>query len=162
MDETGREYIVVVENTWIEPELYERIRLLLPIPCVDLLIHGNRQVMLLKRVNEPAKGEWFSPGGRILLGESLEDAVHRKAKQELGVDVDVWWQVGSYNFIFTAPDGRLYHTPTTYFVVTLTSSLVKMDNQHSDFKWFSADEIGGLHPFIARVVRDSRILELGW
>ena len=37
------------------------------------------------RNNEPTKDEWFTPGGRILYGETLETAVHRALKEEKGL-----------------------------------------------------------------------------
>jgi len=144
---------------WIDPKLYETIRSLMPIPCVDLLVKDGKKILLAKRVNEPAKGLWWSPGGRILRGETLTDAVHRKAKQELGSDVWISKQVKTYDFIWRLVDGTTFHTPTTYYVVELKGHRLKLDPQHSEFKWFSAPaEINELHPSLRTAIQDSGIL----
>ena len=141
---------------WIEPELYNKIKELMPIPCVDLLVHQGKSILLLKRVNEPAKGLWFSAGGRILKGELLKEAVHRKAIQELGTDVIIEKQVKTYDFLWRLANGEIAHTPTTYFVVSLYENYIKLDSQHSCFKWVT--NVEGLHPFLVRAIEDSGIL----
>jgi len=52
-----------------------------------VVIHDNR-VLLVKRANAPAKGMWAIPGGRVRLGETLEDAVRREVFEECGVRVE--------------------------------------------------------------------------
>ena len=38
-----------------------------PLVAVDLIIENrNKEILLGKRVNRPAQGYWFVPGGRIL------------------------------------------------------------------------------------------------
>ncbi|MBU2458733.1 MAG: NUDIX domain-containing protein, partial [Planctomycetes bacterium] len=63
-----------------EPE-YRRILNNVPILCVDLLIVYNGKCLLLKRDNEPAKGEFWFAGGRIRKFESIENAAIRIAKE---------------------------------------------------------------------------------
>jgi len=56
-----------------------------PLVSIDLIIRdpvGN--LLMGLRTNEPAKGEWFVPGGRILKNEKVEDAFTRITKKELG------------------------------------------------------------------------------
>ena len=36
-----------------------------PIVSVDLIVTHDDGIVLGKRTNEPAKGEWFPPGGRV-------------------------------------------------------------------------------------------------
>lgn len=42
-----------------------------------------------RRINEPAKGTWFVPGGRIYKNEDLEDAFRRISNDELGVELTI-------------------------------------------------------------------------
>ena len=79
---------------WIPDEVWSDIVEHVPIPSVDLLVVTDDGLLLAKRQNEPAKGEWFVPGGRIHKGESLEEAVHRVAREELGVDVVIDEEIG--------------------------------------------------------------------
>jgi len=49
-----------------------------PIVGVGAVILEADRVLLVKRAHEPLKGEWSLPGGRVELGETLEDAVARE------------------------------------------------------------------------------------
>ena len=55
-----------------------------PIPAVDFLIphDGNSKIFLVTRMNDPFKGMLSFPGGLINEGETAEDAMRRKAKEE--------------------------------------------------------------------------------
>ena len=56
-----------------------------PLVSIDLVIKDlENNIWLGKRVNEPAIGKWFVPGGRILKGESLNDAFERITLNEIG------------------------------------------------------------------------------
>lgn len=69
----------------------------MPIVCVDCLVVNDRgEFLLVKRGNEPLMGEYWVPGGRVCKGERLVDAVHRKMREELGVDVDILENVGFF------------------------------------------------------------------
>ena len=46
----------------------------LPIYCVDIIIKNDQEeYLLIKRNNEPKKGEWWVIGGRVLKGETTKD-----------------------------------------------------------------------------------------
>jgi len=68
----------------------------LPQVSVELFLETERGVLLVRRTNEPAKGEWFWPGTRLYKGERFPNAVRRLAKEELGLDVDVGEHLGTY------------------------------------------------------------------
>lgn len=69
---------------------YQKIIESVPIVCVDaVIINDNNEYLLVKRQNEPLKGEYWVPGGRVLKNESLRDAIKRKMKQELGIELNV-------------------------------------------------------------------------
>ena len=44
----------------------------MPQPCVDLVVEYEGGILLTRRQNEPAKGEWFWPGSRLYKGEGVE------------------------------------------------------------------------------------------
>ena len=48
----------------------------LPIFCVDIVIKNDQEeYLLIKRNNEPKKGEWWVIGGRVLKGETAKDQI---------------------------------------------------------------------------------------
>ena len=57
-----------------------------PLVSMDLIVRNRQgQILLGLRKNEPAKGFWFVPGGRILKDERLDDAFQRLTQEELGL-----------------------------------------------------------------------------
>jgi len=49
----------------------------------------NGRLLLIKRGNEPGKGLWAVPGGKVRIGETLKAAAQREAAEETGLNVDV-------------------------------------------------------------------------
>jgi ADP-ribose pyrophosphatase YjhB (NUDIX family) len=61
-----------------------------PIPCVGAVIaNADGQLLLIKRGNEPGRGLWSLPGGRVEPGESRIAAVAREVREETGLTVIV-------------------------------------------------------------------------
>lgn len=56
----------------------------LPLVSIDLCIFSDGDLLLGKRLNSPARGFWFSPGGRIRKNEAIELAIKRIALNEIG------------------------------------------------------------------------------
>lgn len=109
----------------------------MPILCVDLLVMYSGTVLLVRRKNDPLKHQWWPPGGRVLKGETLEEAVHRKAKEEIGIDVEIEGFVGVYDGHFdkSAHDCPT-HTVSAVYQVRPLSFNVTLDDQSSESQWF--------------------------
>ena len=60
-----------------------------PVVGVGAVVVKDGKAIIIKRANEPYKGQWSIPGGRVELGESLADAVRREIREETGLEVDV-------------------------------------------------------------------------
>jgi colanic acid biosynthesis protein WcaH len=56
---------VSVDDTWISGDDWETIVASVPIISVDLVVSRDGGVVLGRRTNEPAKGDWVVPGGRV-------------------------------------------------------------------------------------------------
>jgi len=55
-----------------------------PVVVVAACIVSKGYVLLTKRDENLQRGEWELPGGKVRLGEALEDALVREIKEELG------------------------------------------------------------------------------
>ena len=82
-----------------------------PIPCVGGIVVDDRpgapwRLLLVRRGQEPAKGTWSVPGGRVEPGESDESATAREVLEETGLRVDVGRLVGTVER--DAPGGGVY------------------------------------------------------
>ena len=67
-----------------------------PVPAVDLIIEIEGQgLVLIERLNPPPG--WALPGGFVEVGESLEQAAVREAKEETCLDVELLGQFHTYS-----------------------------------------------------------------
>lgn len=58
----------------------------LPLVSIDLVVRDAKdRVLVGERVNRPAQGSWFVPGGRVRKDETLDAAFHRICLGELAV-----------------------------------------------------------------------------
>ena len=140
-----------MERGWIEEGLYRKIRDTVPIASVDALAVCRGRLLLLLRNNEPAKGLWWTPGGRVRKGEQLGDAVRRELVEETGLSPHNIEKIGVMSHIW--PE---VHFVTCFFRVDVDDDAVVLNDEHSDFRWISSvnDE---LHPYLIHMIRESKI-----
>lgn len=80
-----------------------------------ILENSDGEILLVKRKFEPMKGYLDLPGGFVEIGESLEEATIREAKEELGVEIS------NVKYFHSYPDIYLYqgvNIKTLGFVLT--------------------------------------------
>lgn len=65
--------------------IYRRV----PRLTVEVLARTDEGIVLSRREIPPCVGMWHIPGGTVLYGETLEQAVKRVAAEELGLSVAV-------------------------------------------------------------------------
>src|SRR3954464_9521483 len=65
------------------------------VPCAGAVVRdGAGRILLVRRANEPGRGLWSLPGGRVEPGEAEEAAVVREVLEETGLVVRVEALVG--------------------------------------------------------------------
>lgn len=76
---------------FIDKDLYKTILESIPVLTVDIVIFNKDKdkVLLFKRNNNPLKGVYYTPGGRVNKNEPLNNAVIRKGKEELGLNLNL-------------------------------------------------------------------------
>ncbi len=83
-------------------------------------MHDDK-LLMVKRGNEPGKGLWSLPGGRLETGEYLADALRREVREETGLEVTVGDLVGIFEVVgephyvildfFASPEGAVEPVP---------------------------------------------------
>ncbi|PHQ47057.1 NUDIX hydrolase [Halorubrum sp. C3] len=116
-------------------------------------------VLLGKRENDPAKDEWFVPGGTVFKNESRPDAVHRVATEELGEAVVIDDCLGTYEHFYETAD--VGGVDSKHYLVTgyrchfeAADPEIGVDDQHSAFRVFRPP-FEDLHPYV-RAYLDER------
>jgi colanic acid biosynthesis protein WcaH len=125
----------------IPVEHYKQILEVMPVLCVDVVIRNTAgEYLLVKRVNEPLKGQWWVVGGRVLKNETLEQAVLRKVKQEVGLTVHALEPIGYYEDRFEKNaiqlDSPLHAVSVVFATVIDDRQVIKMDGQSLEWKFF--------------------------
>lgn len=133
---------------FIPSPLYQEILKSIPIACVDVAIMSNGSILLVKRNDAPATGQWWLPGGRVLKGEMMRDTARRKAYEEVGLDCHIGPIVHTAETIFEdGPNGIPVHSINSCFLAYSADNKVRLDSHHSGYRWVSSisDE---LHPYV--------------
>ncbi|WP_051360666.1 NUDIX domain-containing protein [Desulfuromonas sp. TF] len=119
---------------------YKKVMESMPVVCIDCLVQNDQgEFLLVKRNNEPLKNEFWLPGGRLFKHERLHDAVQRKMREELGIDVRVVRNLGFFEEFFdkTAQNAAGgFHAISFLYLVKPLGSEIQLDRQSSDWGWF--------------------------
>jgi len=112
----------------------------LPVLCVDMILkNDDGEYLLLERKNDPGKGSWWPAGGRVLRGETLEEAAIRKTREETGLTARNLRPVGYFElFSERGPFGAspMYHTVSIVFSASVDGrEKVTLDGQSADWKY---------------------------
>lgn len=120
-----------------------------PLVSIDLLVRNPQGELLLgERLNRPAQGSWFAPGGRIQKNETLDAAFARLTQEELGqaFSRDQSRLLGVYEHFYD--DSVFGDSPDTHYVVIAYAielgaqqSLQPPSVQHGRYRWWRLDEM---------------------
>lgn len=129
-------------------ELFRQVVHCAPLVAIDLLICDRIGRMLTgQRVNPPAKGYWFAPGGRIRKNESLDQAFGRVTHAELGTALSrsdasfVGLYEHFYDEDFTGEVGAGTHYVVLVYSLQLDpGSLQLPTDQHDSYRWVTPEQ----------------------
>ncbi|MDE3135764.1 MAG: NUDIX hydrolase [Acidobacteriota bacterium] len=78
-----------------------------PLVSVGGVVIFDGRAALIRRGNEPRRGEWSIPGGKLELGESLVEGVRREVREEIGLEVEVVRLIEALDRVFRDEKGRV-------------------------------------------------------
>jgi 8-oxo-dGTP diphosphatase len=107
---------------------------------VDAVIIYENKLVLIRRRNPPFQRQFALPGGFVVVGETVEAAVIREAKEETGLDIEPVKLLGVYSEPSRDPRE---HTVSVVFLAR-GSGILKPDSDALDLGLFKFTEIPGL------------------
>lgn len=141
---TDEEFLNIVQRT--------------PLISIDLLVwNTSYQLLVGLRVNKPAEGFWFVPGGRIQKDQTFADAFCHITQKELGksFELESVQFVGVYEHFypenFAGKAGISTHYVVHAYQIFLTQDLANLPHeQHQAYRWMNRTEIMAdpwIHPY---------------
>ena len=127
-----------------------------PIVGVGAVIIEGDRVLLVRRGQEPLKGEWSIPGGAVELGETVRAAIAREVREETGLEVEVGAIVDVVDRIRVEADGRTrFHYVLVDFVCRPAGGTLCCASDAAEAEWARAADLDryGLAEITIRVIR---------
>ncbi|AHY47450.1 ADP-ribose pyrophosphatase [Rubrobacter radiotolerans] len=117
----------------------------------DVVLPLEGGVVLIRRKNEPFKGQWALPGGFVDVGETVEEAAVREMREETGLDVQLERLVGVYSDPDRDPRG---HNVSVVFLAKKVGGSLKGSDDAEEAAALDPEsvELGFDH---AKIVRDA-------
>ncbi len=104
---------------------------------VDGVLLRDNQVLLIRRGSEPEKGKWALPGGHVDFDETVEQAIARELKEEVGIDTPKLHFVG----IFSRPERSEQQTITMAFWCDSWAGEIQAGDDASAFCWYNIGKL---------------------
>jgi ADP-ribose pyrophosphatase len=127
-----------------------------PQVAVGAIVSRDGRVLLVRRARPPSEGQWAIPGGRVELGETLQEAAEREVKEETGLSIRAKQPVYTFDVVLRDEAGRVrFH----YVIVDLQGEYVSGDLVPGDdaleARWVAAEELDELpvNPTTLQVLR---------
>jgi 8-oxo-dGTP diphosphatase len=113
-----------------------------PVVGVGIVIVNEGKIVLIKRGNDPGKGKWSIPGGHLELGETLETAVIREAKEETCLTVDKPLLVDVVDQIDRDEQGKVkYHYVIADYLVHVVDGDIAAASDAEELRWVPFGEV---------------------
>lgn len=112
---------------------------------VEIVLLHNNKILLTKRSPEAkvAPGVWNVPAGKVKYLETPIEALYRESKEEINLNVRFIKELGVRAFESNNKDEKIYRLVYTYLVNIEENELsnFKLNDEHTEYKWVSGDEI---------------------
>jgi colanic acid biosynthesis protein WcaH len=150
-----------INDSRIPDDLFGEFLERMPQVCVELVVETDAGVLLCKRETKPRV--WFWPGSRLYKGEHLDEAAHRVAEAELGIDVRLREQLGVHTHFWDeteTSEGVSRHTVNIVFLAVPAADEfdIELDEQHSEYRFLTEAE-PELHEYVREYIDTYGLVE---
>jgi len=124
-----------------------------PLLTVDAVIENHGRIVLIKRKNPPFRNCAAIPGGFVDIGETVENACIREAKEETGLDIEITRLIGVYSDPQRDPRG---HVVSIAFLCTNKSDKLKSGDDAKEAGWYKLDVLPPLAFDHKKIIDDAK------
>lgn len=110
-----------------------------PILGTLLAIMDKNDILLIQRKKDPYIGFWGLPGGKIELGEHIEDTAIRESKEETGLDVNFVAIRGIISEIINKEDGKDHFI--NFICEVKPKKRMFKESTEGNLKWVNFDKL---------------------
>ncbi|GJD58466.1 NUDIX hydrolase [Methylobacterium dankookense] len=116
-----------------------------PIVGASIAVIRDGRVLLAARANEPMRGVWTLPGGKVEAGETLAEAALRELQEEVGLEAQVVGVLTPTEIIERDGEGRARHHYVVLPHAALWTAGEPMPGPEAlGVRWARLDEVAGL------------------
>lgn len=113
-----------------------------PEVAVGAVVLKDRKVLLVKRSQPPSENLWALPGGKVHLGETLQQAVEREIFEETGITIIPGGPVYSFDTIQLDDQGDVrFHYVIIDLLAEFKEGELKAGDDASEVGWFSLKDL---------------------
>lgn len=110
--------------------------------CGALIMNDKNETLLQKRGKNSRNqvGYWSKPGGKVEFSETVEDAIRREIKEELGIDIELIRSLGFMDHVMKE-EGQ-HWLSINYLAKIVRGEPKNMEpDKHDEVRWFSLDNL---------------------
>lgn len=113
-----------------------------PAVTADTLVFSadRKEILLIRRKNDPYKGCWAFPGGFLNMDETLEQCALRELQEETSLVLADIHPVGTYSTVDRDPRGRVI-TTAYYTFADKNTVTPHAEDDAAEIGWFSLDSL---------------------
>ena len=114
-----------------------------------LLYHAPTQTYLLLRRSHKrdfGSNDWEGVTGRVDQGESFEQAVYREVREEVGLDIQIDFIIGTTHFYRGQPTPENELLGVKYACSVSSRDGLLISDEHDEVRWLTVSEIYALIP----------------
>lgn len=137
-----------------------------PLVSIDFIIENSDGNYLLgKRINKPARGFWFTLGGRIFKDEPINEAIKRLSLKEFNLEItqEMLQFHGIYEHFYNnsfVDDAISTHYVVLAYHLKMISNISLPTDEHSAYRFFSKDELlehNDVHPYVKNYFKGTNL-----
>jgi ADP-ribose pyrophosphatase YjhB (NUDIX family) len=119
-----------------------------------VILDGLDRVLLIRRGNEPLKGQWSLPGGALEVGETLMEGVRREVLEETGLVVEPVSMIEVFDRISRDSAGQVrFHYVLVDYLCRVTGGELCCATDAVEARWAGLEELDGVAEFTVSVIR---------